>query len=202
MKQLLAIPFAFSLILISCKHNKRDTGLAKQEQVPEALQENISDISIRKDYGENVLDALYKEIAEKSPELSALEKSLNALPSAKSDSTFDFNRYNDKNQSYYSSASSLIAGIRDTVLNQQMAALINRSVNNYAATIGKHSSFLKGIADKDSILLDMHKAVKIAATIKQMEKFQKEQLPDIAPLEGMDKQMEGVLNQTKKILNQ
>ena len=93
MKTYLFVLLLSSSLLISCSNNKRQ----QKTETPAALENKSSDF-ISKRYDGDLVETIYAELAEKTPELGALEKKISSLKENKSDSIKHFTDYNDKNQ--------------------------------------------------------------------------------------------------------
>jgi hypothetical protein len=178
----------FSLTLFSCD-NSRTEDQSKNE-TPKALEDkSSSDVIVSKRGYEDLIESLYKELADKTPDLEELEMQIDKLADSKSDSLEQFNKYDDKNKSYYQSAENRIEQIKDSVIKEKMKLLIHTSLTKYGSLISKHNDILNSI-DKQTIRLnDLHLILKITRTLPLIEKYQKDDLPITKPLEEYSKQL-------------
>lgn len=99
---------------------------------------------------------LYKELAETTPELKESENKLADVLMNKIDSTESFNKYNKKNNSYYSSTEMHIEGMKDSVMRNQMIFLISESMKKYQIKTSRHTDLLTTIDAKILTLNDLH----------------------------------------------
>ncbi|MDD4994198.1 MAG: hypothetical protein PHR83_18410 [Paludibacter sp.] len=188
MKKLILISTVILLIFVSCE-NSRIKENQKQE-TPEALQEESKyDIISKRGYGD-ILESLYGELASKTPELKELENKLDTLSAVKGDSTKSFDRYDRKNQSYYSYADNHVKQINDSVLRKQMQSLILSSLKKYNSKIYRHTELLKSIDRKSMTLGDLHEILIITTTLPLIEKYQNENLPGTKSINGYLKQLD------------
>lgn len=176
------------LTLISCD-NSRTEDQSKND-TPKALEDkSSSDVIVSKRGYEDLIESLYKELADKTPDLKELEMQIDKLADSKSDSLEQFNKYDDKNKSYYQSAENHIEQIKDSVIKEKIKLLIQTSVTKYGSLISKHNDILNSI-DKQTITLnDLHLILKITRTLPLIEKYQKDNLPTTKPLEEYSKQL-------------
>ena len=95
------------LMLFSCDSSR--TQETPQNETPKALEDKTSSSEIVSKRGYNdLIESLYEELVEKTPDLKELETQIDKLAGSKSDSLEQFSKYNGKNQSYYQSAIKLV----------------------------------------------------------------------------------------------
>jgi hypothetical protein len=176
------------LTLISCDNSR--TEEQSKNDTPKALEDkSSSDVIVSKRGYEDFIESLYKELSDKTPDLKELEMQIDKLADSKSDSLEQFNKYDDKNKSYYQSAENHIEQIKDSVIKEKIKLLIQTSVTKYGSLISKHNDILNSI-DKQTITLnDLHLILKITRTLPLIEKYQKDNLPTTKPLEEYSKQL-------------
>ena len=146
------------------------------------------------------MESLYKELADKTPELKDLETKLDALSASKSDSTEQYDKYNGKNGSYYSSADNHIKQINDSTLRKKMNSLISSSLTKYKSKIYRHTELLKYIDKKTMTLGDLHEMLIITTTLPLIEKYQNDNLPTTKSVSGYKKQLDKVLYMENNLL--
>lgn len=97
------LPAAFYLLFFSCKQT--GNNFQASPGTPESLQdESKSEISLTKGRAnEDLVESLYAELLEKTPELNELEKTIENLQEQKQDSLYTFEKFDKKNKSYYNS---------------------------------------------------------------------------------------------------
>src|ERR1035437_145050 len=111
MKKVTLLSTIILLIVTSCDKPRIQEKQEQKKETPKALQEERSFEMASKRGSDDIMESLYKELADKTPELKELETKLEVLSAGKNDSTELFDGYNGKNQSYYSSAESHIKQI-------------------------------------------------------------------------------------------
>ncbi len=178
--------YLFAIILIfnleSC-HNSTTRDPEKPE-TPKALEnKNASLEYASKRWNGDLVESLYDELVSKNIDLTQLEEQIDALKNNQSDTTNDFDKFNQKNKSYLSSAESHINDIQDSALKTKMKALIASNRTNYNASILKHNELLKIIDNKNITIADLHQMLKIVKTLPLIENYQKDNLPSIKPIE-------------------
>jgi len=146
------------------------------------------------------LESLYAELASKTPELKELENKLDTLSASKGDSTKSFDRYNRKNQSYYSYADNHLKNINDSTLRKKMKTLISSSLTKYNSKIYRHTELLKYIDKKTMTLDDLHEILIITTTLPLIEKYQNDNLPTTKSINGYSKQLERVVRIENSLL--
>ena len=185
---ILILTFIF-LTLFSCDNPQtQDKHLDK---TPEALEDKNSSYQIISKRGYNdLIESLYKELADKTPELNELENQINNLTDSRDDSTKLFTVYDGKNKSYYQSAINHVEQINDTLLKDKIKLLIENSMTNYNKTVSKHNDLLKSIDSKNLSLNDLHLILKITKTLPLIDKYQKDALPSTNSLKGYSNQLD------------
>jgi hypothetical protein len=188
------LSFLSLTIFFSCGDGHSDHNASKKKETPAALQDSKSEIS----YGRSkydLMEDLYEELVEKSPELKKLEEDLEAFKSKSDEITYKFNKYEDKSNSYYSSADYKITKIKDGLLRKKMAALISESKNKYSKNTAELKSLLKLISQNNTTLDDHHSVLKIIVTLPVIEKYQSESLPDKGEFKKLIREQERLIGQ-------
>lgn len=184
----------FSLILLASCQEKETNHTSKEE--PKAFEEKTIEIGrFRK--GGDLVDDLYQELVDKSPELKALENELSELNPR--DTTAIFYNYDQKSDEYYGSAESYINGIRDSVMKQKMINLITKSSDKYISQKADLEDLVGTINKKRSDITNYHTALKIILTIPLIEQYQKQHLPNKSPFEKLIEKENQLLQKTKSI---
>ena len=101
---------------VSCDNARIKENQEQNQETPKALQEEKSiDIVSKRGY-DDIIESLYKELVDETPELKDLETKLDALAASKSDSTEQFDKYNGNTTSYYNYADNHLKKINDSNL--------------------------------------------------------------------------------------
>jgi len=171
------------LTLASCD-NSRTQDKPKQE-TPKGLQDKNSSYEIisKRSYGD-LIESLYSELLDKDKNLKNLENEIKDLSESKGDTTESFDNFDNKNKSYYSSANSHIDQLSDSLLKEEMRTIIKNNLANYNLLVARHNQLLNIIETKSTTLNDLHIVLKITKTIPVIDKYQKDNLPSIKPLES------------------
>jgi hypothetical protein len=193
MKKCILISTVILMIFVSCDNSRIKENQEQKQETPKALQEEKSfDIVSKRGY-DDMIESLYKDLAGKTPELKDLETKLEALSASKSDSTEQYDKYNGKNQSYYSSADNHFKQINDSTLRKKMKALISSSLTKYNSKVYLHTELLKSIDKKTMTLDDLHEMLIITTTLPLIEKYQNDNLPTTKSINGYSNQLDKVL---------
>lgn len=188
--------FFISAILIftinACSTHKSEEK--PKNEMPKALQDkNSSFESVSKRSYDDLLENIYSEIVSNDTTLRNLEDKIEDLNTSKSDTTELFDKFNTKNQSYFSSADRHASDIRDSVLREKTKDLISMQLSKYNARIGRHNTLLKIINAKQVAVSDLHNVLKIVRTLPLIDKYQKDNLPNIKSFEGYIKQQDAAI---------
>jgi hypothetical protein len=202
MRTSLIVIAAIGWTLVACDRPQQPAAPAPE--TPKALQEN-SDVSLlrmSKSRDKDLVEDLYKELAEKRPELNELEKAIGELPEKKADSLKLFDEYNQDNNAFYGSADRHVSQIRDSVLREKIKTLIAKSESAYKDKAARHSSLIDAINAKTASLEDLHLALKITKTITVIERYQNEHIPGTAPLQNIIRQYEKEIKKTDSLIKE
>ena len=187
------IAFLSLILLISCRENET---INRSTEEPKAFEETSIEIGrFRK--GGDLVDDLYQELVDKSPELKALENELSEVNPR--DTTNIFYTYDQKSDDYYNSVESHISGIRDSVMKQKMINLIKKSQDKYVAQKADIENLVNTNNKKRTEITNYHTALKIILTIPLIEEYQKQHLPNKSPFEKVIEKEKQLLDKTKSI---
>lgn len=190
---MLKIFTVLSLVLLtSCRENESTN---RSDQEPKALQEKSIDLgSLRS--GNNLVDDLYQELVNKSPELKVLENELDELNTR--DTTDIFYDYDQKSDAYYGSANNYINTINDSVMKQKILNLLHKNQEKYVSRKAELENLIKTIHKKRMEIKNYHNTLKIVLTLPLIEEYQKQHLPSKSPFEKMIEKENQLLLKTKK----
>ena len=175
-KYLLSLLAISSILLIfSCNGNKRENKNS-EVQNPEALQDGIKLKSLTK-RGRNLIDELYAELVEKTPELKKLEIELETFQETPLETQNIFYNYNGKSSQFYGNATGFANQITDSLSKKRILALIKKSNDKYDSQSKEIDELVKAISNSQNSIQDNHNILKIVLTIPLIEKFQIENLP-------------------------
>ena len=180
------------LTLASCNNNR--TQDKPKQEIPKALEDKSSSYEIVSKRGyDDLVESLYNELVSKNIDLKQLEDKIDELNKGKGDTTDLFDKFNGKNQSYFSSADRHIAEIKDSLLRDKMKVLIVNNLTKYNSSIARHKELLKVIESKGLTISDLHNILKIVKTLPLIEKYQKDNLPNTKSIEGFIKRQDEVI---------
>jgi predicted RNase H-like nuclease (RuvC/YqgF family) len=185
MKRLTIIVLITSFLFFSC--NRSAKKIEPIPEMPKALQEksNTETFFSKKRYDEDMVESLYAELAEKAPELKSLEETIFRLKDQKNDTIETFEKFGEKNTTYYNSAEKHIMQIKDSLLRQRIKTMIDNSIENYNRRIANHKNLILALDSKEVNLQDLHQMLKLVKTLSVLEKFQKENVPSTKSLENV-----------------
>jgi phosphoenolpyruvate carboxylase len=199
MKKQIIIAAVILAALTSCSNSRKQDN--SEQEIPKALEDKSSSFTIASKRGpDDLVESLYNELVDKTPELKKLEDKIDDLNKSKNDSTELFDKYNEKNQSYYSAANRHLERITDSLLRDKMKVLIANNLSKYNSIISRHGDLLKSIDTKSLTLNDLHAILKITRTVPLIEKYQKDKLPSAKSLEGFSKQLDETINYTDTLI--
>ena len=169
------------LLFFSCKSKNEKNS---PQQTPEALQDNKEAklISYTKRGPDDLVDELYKEATKNSSGLAVLEKSIAELNEKKNDSLRVFENYQDKNQDYYSSATSHINSIQDSFLKREINDLFEKDKSGYTAIISRLNELERELNKQAIYSVDHLVALKLFVTLGMMYQFRKNNTPPASSL--------------------
>ena len=200
MKKLILISTVILLTFVSCDNSRVKENQDQNQETPKALQEGKSYEYASRSGNDDIIESLYKELADKTPELKDLETKLEALSASKRDSTEQYDIYNGKNQSYYSSADNHLKQINDSTLRKKMESLISSSLTKYNSKTYRHTEILKYIDRTTMTLDDLHEILIITTTLPMIEKYQNDYLPSINSINEFSKQLDKVVQLENSLL--
>lgn len=197
--KIIIITSAFIFLSIIAFRNSQKQE--NKDETPKALQENNSAVGLvsKSSYGDMVED-LYSELADKSPELKNIEIKIIGLNESRDDSTETFDKYNNKSEAYYNSLNTHIEQIKDSALKERMKFLITNSLANYNNNISSYSKLLAEINSGSAILSDLHTILKITRTLPLITKYQAGNKPSISSLEGYNKEIDNTIKLTESLV--
>ncbi|MDI9366143.1 MAG: hypothetical protein QM541_14395 [Flavobacterium sp.] len=126
----------------------------------------------------------------KNIDLKKLEDNIDNLNESKNDTVNLFDKFNEKNQSYFSAANRHISEIKDSLLRDKMRHYISNNLTKYNSSIVRHNDLLKIIETKNLTIADLHNILKIVKTLPLIEKYQHDNLPSTKSFEGYIKRQD------------
>ena len=195
---------AVAILMLACSQQTppQQNAVAKQE-TPKVLTGESSDIKMsykRWEYGSDLFDELYDELSEKDPDLKAINERLEKHYQTLKDSLEAFDVYTDKSVDYYHQAVAKLENISDSTLKINMEALLRSSERLFENRIAALQKLTQAISDNNISLKDRYMVLKVVTTLKSIEKFQKETLPDNRELKNVIKEQDKLLAEMQNCL--
>jgi hypothetical protein len=182
----------------SCDNSRKKEK--REQEIPKALQEQSSNYSLSKrSYDDDLVESLYNELANNTPELKDLENEIKDLKYRNPDSLETFEKFDNKNNSYYNSAKSHYEAVKDSVLKEKVKFLVAGSQTNYTNKISRLTSLVAQLKNKEISLNDLHILLKIVKTLPLIEKYQTDNLPSGKPIESVIKDLEKIILKTDSL---
>lgn len=136
-----------------------------------------------------MIEELYQGQLEKSGQLKRLHDRIVNIHDQIEDSTDRFDDFDNNNTRYYSSAQSKIRGLKDSVIRQTLIELIKNSESVYGQKIAGHKKLMHLADSTKTTITDLHEMYKIVSTLSLIHSYQKDELPSITPLNGLNKEL-------------
>ncbi|MBO9702143.1 MAG: hypothetical protein J7604_18180 [Sporocytophaga sp.] len=167
------------VLLFSCEENREDKIHVKKN-TPKALQnsDELYVSSFESRGKENLVSDLYQELMEKNSELRKLEESRNEFNERHQNYLYRFDEYDSKSQQYYRDANSYVNAINDSILRKKIEHLLTRNEEKYKHIISKHTGLQNDLSKLSSTIEDRLIVLKVLLTLEQIEKYEKDNLPD------------------------
>jgi hypothetical protein len=197
MKHLIALMSL--LFLISCKGEKHDNPT--QAPTPEAFKDATYEISSLRKSSNDLVEELYRELMDKTPELKQLDGEINALYTGKIAICDGFNDFDDKSKRYYNTVlNEKLMSIRDSNLKQKIRLLITKSQDKYTDKTAELNNLIKTINANDVALKDYYLAFKITKTMAILEKYQADNLPNSKGFKDLINQQKTLIEKLNNLL--
>jgi hypothetical protein len=170
------------VLLAAC--GPKTPGQRPQPETPKALEKEYTDVgSFSKGRGSNLVEGLYQELAAKTLELKKIDLKMQVFHESLGDSAGKFNEFDDRNLSYYNDADQYSGGIKDSLLRAKLKTVVAASMEGYKSHIAQHKALVELIDKRTIELQDLYTFLKVVRTLQVMEKYQKESLPSLKPME-------------------
>jgi hypothetical protein len=183
--------------VISC--NSPRGSKPPTQDTPKALGGKPLSELVYKSRSDDLVDNIYTELVDKSPELKDMENKIAKVQKSKSDSLSLFDKYDDKNHQFYSAAGSHLSRITDSLLRQQIKSLLDNSLKNYKTFTQRHNDLLKTVDLKAATLNDIHIILKLYETLPVIEEYQKTNLPATTPIENLINDYDKTIQKTESL---
>jgi hypothetical protein len=198
MRKNLAIVFVLFIFVQSCDRTRSDSSGSKVN-VPEPLG-GKGDILEGSSYrSTDLVRDLYNSLVKQDQQLKSLENQLIDLREIKRDSLEAYHKYTGNVNSYYSSASSYISQITDTILRHRIDTLLRISRQEFDKLISEHKREEIAIDSNEEAIRSLHFALMIMRTLPVMETYQRDHVPLVMPLQNVRSKQVEVLDTLRAI---
>ncbi|OYU94184.1 MAG: hypothetical protein CFE21_17290 [Bacteroidetes bacterium B1(2017)] len=193
------------LFFVSCgKGGSNDTLRNSSDTLePEALvkvaEEDYGSFRSGKGYT-NLVEEIYTELSSKNKSLESLNTNFANQQVASSKLESEFNDYHSKSQQYYEDAGSMANSISDSLIREQVIALLKKSELQDSIKCLRNVTLLSQLQTNSQKLEDLRVLLKISLTLPSIQKYQSNKLPSTKPLLELLSEQERVIIQTKKAL--
>jgi hypothetical protein len=197
MKSSIYILILLSLTVLIYCGSKPDTTTTAQE-IPKALQEERLEISYKRS-GDNLMEELYKELVDKTPELKKLEDDIDTYKPQLGELKEEFDNYDTKSNQYYSSSEYRITSIADSSLRKRLEIVLTSSKKQYLTNKEELNSLLRLLQENDVALHDHHIALKVMLTLPIIERYQTENLLNKTGFKELIKEQRTLIKATDEL---
>lgn len=174
-KTLLAIMLI--MLSISCRNNQIHEEKTEITVTPAPLQDRKLDFESYGRKSSDLVEELYSDLLEKSPELIQIEEDRKDIASRPEALQEQLNVFDNKSERYYHLAKYKSLQISDSLLRLRIQSIIEKSQNKYEGQL-KEINDLAATIDKNSKTIEEHHLIlKILLTLPIIEKYQKDNFP-------------------------
>lgn len=195
MKKILIIS-CIVLFVSSCRNKNSE----HDEIVEKAAENTESSLPIKRmSNTENILDGIYSELIKKDSELQKLDSKVNSL---QKDQRIIKDLYSDIIQNtddYYRIAGIEAKGIQDSILKNEILALVNNSSENFNTKKVKFEEMMKQLNLNYHKIYSFYNSVKIRRTLPEIEKYQKAHPLKTDSLESLINKQNQLLDELKNM---
>lgn len=193
------ILFIFLLIVLSCSNKETVEEKPQGVQTPEVLNnESKFDLSsYGKRLGSDIIQQLFDEAIEKDTIIEAIYSRLADVREMRTDSQKAHEIYMRNNENYWNALKRYSLALQDSTMKIEVNKLIERLKKRQAE---RTSDLYKLMADIDSTewhLNDLEILMKIVVTEPMMNNYQRNELPDLRPIEAFKSAMDSSVKEIK-----
>lgn len=179
--------------IISCGGGQKNDNKPNKQETPKALQDDKQNIAgYSRSSSDDLINEIYKELVDKTPELKNLEDELDAKSKNRYELIETFTKYESKSTSYYYSANNYAMAIKDSLLKKKIIDLVTASNTKYNSKTAELNSLINQISKNDISINDHHSVLKILLTLPIIENYQDEKIPN-------NKTFKDFINQQEKL---
>lgn len=164
--------FTLTVVIVLTACDAGETQPKQAAQAPVKLGQESSLGDVLRSSRQDVVNQLYQNIADTTPQLQALEQEIAGCKRAKTDTLKAFDDYESVNGAYYLDAGNIADGIKDSLLRKQMQKVLAESKDAYNNSTGTLRNLAKQVEARDTALNDFFIILKLTKTLAAMEKYQ------------------------------
>ena len=197
----LLIPVSLLLYLTSCGGEPQKLQTSANTDDSEVLSKEF-DVdpdynSMSNRFNSDLVQELFDEEVNKTPELQNLVEQVRDLEQMKKDSLEDYNGFVQNNSKYITAANDYIDQISDTVLKKDMKKAFADFESSYEKMVVPSRTAMNTINNK-TIELNNHLVVlKLLVTKSVMQKYRMKHLPDVHQMSKIQTKYDLLIDKTK-----
>lgn len=185
----------FSLMFIlfcSCKPERKRRSHSK-----DVLEEIHDEKLLSASYGRHsndLVEKIYLDVKSESEKLKAIENDLSSYYKKYEETNRTYQKYINKSENYYKSASAHVQLITDSTLRNEMTRLISDHKAVYESKTAKLKALYEKVKNQETAMLNAYNALKIKVSLEFMTNYQKDKMPASSDWNTL-------LNQSKELEN-
>lgn len=190
-----------AVLIFSCSNEKKlDQQANTLEKTPEVLENKKSDIdftSYNKRMYSDIIDQLFQEATSKDEQLKSIVSRIVEIEDIKRDSLEQYQKYINNNKNYWNSLNQYANQLSDTVIRNELRAMIEILEDKYATKVSPLTSLSQQIENSKRILKDQVILMKIFVTEPMMSTYQRNEYPDINTLNSVKSSFDSLSKDVK-----
>jgi len=196
----LIIPVFFFSFLLGCNEphrpqaisNTNDSEVLNKEPEPDL---NYNSFSNR--INSDILQELFDEEVNKTPELQNLVEQIKDMEQLKKDSLADYDGFVQNNSKYITAANDYIDQISDTVLKKDMKKTFSDFETSYEKKVISSKNAMSAINNKTIELNNQLMVLKLLVTKSVMQEYQAKHLPDMRQMNRIQDKYDSLIDETR-----
>lgn len=151
-------------------------------------------------HGIDLTEKFYKEIKNQNITYTKLEQDILTLKPAIDKDSNRFIVYDNCASYGYKEIKKIASSISEESLRKKIMTLLNKSHKKYLTKTSELKSLFDQVSANNEKLNDNYKILKIVLTLPILEKYQKENLPDIREYNNLSNAQEQLIERTEKLI--
>lgn len=182
-------------LLISCS----SANLEDKNDVQPIVSDDYESGLISKREYNSPIDNIFKDVIKKDSVLNNLNNEINDFNQAKIDSLRNYLLFNEESAKYYTAGTEATKDIKDSLLKKRILQLLKLSEQRYQKRTKALNESVLNIKTNDTTMQDYYTALKIAATLPVLERYQRKNLSKFQNVTHLDSAASALKNKTKAI---